>query len=237
MSPWSEGLGIPWVDWDVKGYTGLEICNYMSDWKLSLPTFRQGLQSVFRPEEAFLSPDPRTLAKWDELLATGQRVVGIGNADAHGTYFRWGLLKARVFPYDFLFRCVNTHVLTSTQLSGNVEFDRSLIYAALAQGRAYIGYDIPGDTRGFRFSGQSVDGMVTIGEDIRLKSGVTLQVKTPRRAHIKIIRHGEIVAENPDADAMVYHAMQPGAYRVEAWLRYKDKPRCWILSNPIYITE
>jgi hypothetical protein len=125
--------------------------------------------------------------------------------------------------------------LTPTAFTGDLEFDRSLIYDALREGHAYIGYDLPSDTRGFRFSAQGFDGTAEMGDDIPIGNGVTLQALAPQRAHIKIIRHGEVVWENDDADAVVYTARQPGAYRVEVWRAYRGQPRCWILSNPIYV--
>lgn len=237
MNPDSAGIGIPWLDWNISGYTGLEIWNYMGDWKNTLPTVYDTLRSVFRPEETVVGPNPLTLAHWDRLLARGQHVVGIGNADAHGTYFNLGPIKQRVFPYDFLFNCVNTHILTPTQIAGELEFDRAMLFDALKRGRAFIGYDIPGDTRGFRFSAQGKDGMAEMGDTLRLGAGVTLQALAPQRAHLKIIRHGEVVWENENSDALAYTANQAGAYRVEVWRNHLGKARCWILSNPIYIID
>lgn len=237
MHPDSAGIGIPWVDWEISGYTGLEVWNYMADWKQTLPTVYNTFRSIFLPEDTVIGPNAMTLQRWDDLLARGQRVVGIGNADAHGTYFNIGPIKHRVFAYDFLFNCVNTHILTPTQLSGDLEFDKTMLFEALKAGRVFIGYDIPGDTRGFRFSGQGKDGAAEMGDVLRLGAGVTLQALAPQRAHIHMIRHGEVVWENDNADALVYTARQPGAYRVEVWKDYRGKQRCWILSNPIYIVE
>jgi len=237
LRPDSDGIAIPWVDWGVGGYTGLEIWNYMSAWKDTLPTPLGSLRSFFRPDQTHTSPPQATLDLWDRLLAAGQRVVGIGNADAHGTVFQAGFFKHVMFHYEFLFRCVNTHVLCPTRFSGDLEFDRQLLFDALGRGRAFIGYSIPGDPRGFRYSAQGKETNAEMGERIRLGMGVTLQVKTPARGHIKIIRHGAVVGESHDADALVYHAGQPGAYRVEVWKVYRGKPRCWILSNPIYVVE
>lgn len=229
------GIGIPWVDWHVSGYTGLEIWNYMACWKDSIPTVRSAFTGLFRPEKAVVAPRTQTLAKWDALLAKGQRVVGIGSSDAHAAPVDLKIMTHIVFPYDFLFNCVNTHVLTSAPFSGDMESDRALIFDAIAKGRCFVGYDLPASTRGFRFSAQGIDGSVEMGEDIRLHGGITLQVKPPQRAHIKIIRHGEVVIEAEHNDALIYTAREPGAYRAEVWIEYEGKLRCWILSNPIYI--
>lgn len=74
-----------------------------------------------------------------------------------------------------------------------------------------------------------------MGESIRIGHGVTLQALAPGRAHIKIIRHGEIVAEEYKTENVTLVVREPGAYRVEAWRHYRGIERAWILSNPIYI--
>jgi hypothetical protein len=224
---------IPWVDWQVNGFTGLEIWNYMSGLKEHI-NMREATRMLFRPEEVVIGPRAETMAKWDSLLAQGMRVVGIGNADAHGTTYRLGPLAHTIFPYDFLFACVNTHILSAQALVGNLERDKGTIYRALRAGNAFIGYDLLGSTRGFRFS---ANGQTIMGGNIRIGTGVTLQTIAPARSHIRLIRHGEVVAETRNVENLTYTARQGGAYRVEVWREFKGRERAWILSNPIYIED
>ena len=237
MHPESDGIGIPWVDDSVRGFTGLEIWNYMSSWKGTATSVYQMLRSAFKPEDFVIGPDAETLALWDRLLERGDRVTGIGNSDAHGTRFHVGPLEHRLFPYDFLFNCVNTHLLTPLPLAGILTEDRALLFNALRDGHTFIGYDIPGDTRGFRYTAQGEASRVIMGDQIRLGSGVTLQAVLPAKGDIRIIRHGEIVAESERTEAIIYTVREPGAYRVEVWRPYQGKDRCWILSNPIYVVK
>ncbi len=232
---WMGEPPIPWLDREVEGYTGLEIWNYMSRFKDHVPTRQHAVRAVFRPDDVIVGPSPLTLALWDALLKTDRRVVGIGGADAHGTRFRMGPFSHTVFPYDFLFNCVNTHILTQSPLVGDAAHDKTLLFQALREGRAFVGYDIPGSTRGFRFTAQGQATTAIMGEDIRLGHGVTLQVISPARAHIKIIRYGEVVANDIKAENLIYVAREPGAYRVEVWREYRGVERAWILSNPIYV--
>jgi len=236
LSPHDEGFAIPWVDWHVTGYNGLEIWNYMADWKDTLPTVSQAILAFFRPQWFMTAPKASLLAKWDELTASGQKVVGIGNADAHGVAFKFGPFTHTVFPYDFLFRGINTHILSETPFVGDLAQDAPLVYEALARGRAFIAYDYIGQTRGFRFLAQGRGVEALMGDDLPLtEQGVDLYACTPAPAHLKLIHNGNLVAEVPQGDTLSYHATQAGAYRVEAWRVYRGKPRCWILSNPIYV--
>ncbi len=230
---------IPWEDWQVRGFSGLEIWNYMSSLKqvINEGSLLQGVRAIFRPEDVISAPNPLTLAKWDDLLSMGRRVVGIGNSDAHGTVFQIGLFKHTVFPYDFLFSCVNTHILSAQPFKGEWQHDKALIYKALRHGHAYIGYDLLGSTRQFRFSANGQYGSAIMGDSLKVGGGVTLQALAGERSHIKIIRHGKVVAEADNRENLTYTAQQGGAYRVEVWRTFKGKPRAWILSNPIYLED
>lgn len=232
---WLNLPAIPWVDRYAAGFTGLEVWNFMSRFKDYLPTQQSAVRNVFVPESVMIGPPRSTLELWDQLLELGHHVVGIGSADAHGQRMAYGPISHTVFPYDFLFNCVNTHILTKSPLVGDTAHDRSLLFDALKRGRAFVGYDIPGDTRGFRFTAQGQNSSVIMGESMRIGHGVTLQTLAPGRAHIKIIRHGEIVAEEDKTENVTLVVREPGAYRVEAWRHYRGIERAWILSNPIYI--
>ena len=233
--PWLGEPAIPWLDRAVEGYTGLELWNTMSRFKDYLQRKSDAIKNVFKPEEVITGPNPRTLALWDQLLARGQRVVAIGGADAHGTRYTLGPIAHTVFPYDFLFSCVNTHVLTKAPLSGDAASDRRLIFQALRHGRAFVGYEIPGETRGFRFTGQGQNASVVMGEQIHLGHGVTLQVRAPARARLRVICDGEVVAEETNVENLTHVVREPGAYRAEAWRVYEGVERAWIFSNPIYV--
>ncbi|NJL94779.1 MAG: hypothetical protein HC915_14220, partial [Anaerolineae bacterium] len=61
MRPFGLGQQIPWTSWEVSGYTGLEIWNFMSDWKEGATSFRAGLRALFRPDAVVTGPRPATL--------------------------------------------------------------------------------------------------------------------------------------------------------------------------------
>ncbi len=228
---------ISWVDWQVQGFTGLEIWNYMSSWAALLTSRQATVQYAFKPELGIIGPRPEVLAKWDELLTAGQRVVAIGNADAHGTEFaRWGLRRV-LFPYEFLFRQINTHVLTPAELVGELAQDRALVTDALRNGSCFVGYDGIGSTRGFRFTCHYERASQGIGATVENRAGVTLQVVTPAPCTIRLIHNGEEIAawHNTTGATHILPARVTGPVRVEAWRPYLGQTRGWIFSNPIYL--
>jgi hypothetical protein len=236
-----------WHDWDVENFTGLEIWNYMSGLKNlladtlgKLPVKNRllgrlaGARIALNPDKYVIGPEPETLALWDELLAQGKQISAIGNSDAHGTPMSLGPLKRTIYPYEFLFRAVNTHILTAKPLNGDPAHDKELILFSVARGRSWIGYDRATPTRGFRFTGHGVEkGLV--GDRIQLDVGATLQVRTPTRCSIRLIWRGKTVAETQNETNLTFIPVESGAYRVECFIDFKGRERGWIFSNPIYL--
>jgi hypothetical protein len=235
-----------WKDWGIEHFTGLEIWNYMSSFINAIvralgddvadTTWNKlrALPLAFRPEKHIVAPEPRTLAKWDELLAQGKRVAAVGNSDAHGTPIHLGPMIREIFPYEYLFRAVNTHLVLDKALSGEFSADKSLILNAIGKGASWIGYDIPHPTEGFRFSARGLK-KGTMGDEVELEVGATLQAVAPALCKMRMIRHGKVVESAEKVSSLTYTAEEPGAYRVECLINFKGRERGWIYSNPIYL--
>ncbi len=228
---------LPWVDLDVEGYTGIELWNYMTEFKSYLSSKLAAVRAAFNPDKYISGPFPETLNLWDRLLAEGKPVRAIGGADAHATPYSMGPVRRVVFPYEYLFRCVNTHILTPHPFDGNYEHDKLQVLNALRNGHSFVGYDFPASTRGFRFSAQGLNMNTIMGGRVRVGDGVTLQVVLPRPADMRILRDGKIIFQNSEATHYTHIATQPGIYRVEAYIDHKGKKRGWIFSNPIFVVD
>ena len=228
---------LSWVDWEVEGFTGLELWNVMSEFKSLLTSLPRSIWYAYNPTLIASGPFPSVLERWDRLLASGKKIVAIGGTDAHATPVRLGPLKRTIFPYEFLFRTVNTHVLLREPLTGDFEIDRRRLFHAIREGNCFIGYDLPFSTRGFRFTAQGEKGEAEMGDTTGIRFGVTLKISVPKRAEIRLLRNGEVIHRWDYQETAVHTVNQPGVYRAEAYLRYKGKLRSWIFSNPIYITS
>ncbi|MFP3895609.1 MAG: CehA/McbA family metallohydrolase [Anaerolineales bacterium] len=225
---------INWNAWHAEGYEGLEIWNYMSEFKSYLNDPFTTLLYALIPRLAIRGPYPETLHKWDELLADA-KIWAIGGSDAHGKTYRMGPFKRQVFGYRHLFQTVNTHALLSDPWSGDVSQDAPRLYTALGQGRSFIGYDALAPTRGFRFYAQHGTERYTMGDEITAPEDVRFEVSTPSAAHLRLIHNGSCVAES-EGHHLTYTSRSPGAYRVEALKRHLLVDRGWIYSNPIFVT-
>ncbi len=226
---------ISWEAWDVQGYTGIELWNGLSELKTVVPTKLHGAFHAYFPQFIGHHPILETLNRWDELLASGRRIVAIGGSDAHALNMSMGPLHRVIFPYDFHFRTVNTHVLIPQPLTGDVPTDKKMIYNALAAGQCFVGYDLPASTRGFIFKAKGFEQSAIMGEEISVKGGVTLQAHVPMQAEIRLIKDGKQIGVWKNSYACTYSATELGVYRVEVWLNYLGRKRGWIYSNPIYV--
>lgn len=226
---------LSWVDWQVQGYTGIELWNAMSEFKSLLKSKLHAIYYAFNPANIAKQPFSQVVKIWDDLLASGQKIVAIGGADAHALPARLGPLRRTLFPYEFHFKTINTHIILDQALSGDVDQDRRMILEALRRGRAFVGYDLPAPTRGFRFIAHGYEQRATMGEGITNERGVTFQVALPQAAECRLVRHGETVQVWQRQQHCTYITSRPGAYRVEAYIEFRGKRRGWIFSNPIYV--
>jgi hypothetical protein len=225
---------ISWVDWDVTGFTGIELWNGFSELKSVAKGKWDAVAYAYFPEFIPHGPMPETLRRWDELTGRGQRVVAVGGSDAHAQHKSLGPLHKVIFPYEYHFSTINTHAITPTPLTGDLIRDRNMIFETLAAGHCFIGYDLPARTNGFQFSAHGKETIALMGDEITHRGSITLQARLPASAEIRLIRDGEII-KTVHGQVLVHSTDQPGVYRLEAYKRYLGKPRGWIFSNPIYV--
>jgi hypothetical protein len=226
---------ISWVDWNVYGFTGLELWNDFSEYKSRIRSKLHAIFYAYFPRYIAYGPLPEALLRWDELLSSGKRVVAIGGSDAHALRLRLGPLHRTVFPYEFHFRTVNTHVFIPRALGTDIVSDSNMVLEALSQGHCFIGYDLPAPTRGFSLTAQGMQQTAQMGDELDCKGGVTFKIRLPIRTECALVKDGKPVRTWKNHDSCIFIATEPGAYRVEVYIHYLGKRRGWIFSNPVYI--
>ena len=226
---------ISWEAWDVQNFTGIELWNGLSELKTVVPTKLHGAFYAFFPQFIGHHPIPETSQRWNELLATGRRIVAVGGSDAHAMHMHMGPLHRVIFPYEFHFKTVNTHVFVPNPLTGDVPTDKKMIYDAMSNGHCFVAYDLPASTRGFTFKAKGFTQAAIMGDTLPAKGGVTLQVHLPLRAEIHLLKDGQQIGIWKNSQACTHTATEPGVYRVEVFINFLGKKRGWIYSNPIYV--
>lgn len=230
--------------WNAKGLAGIEVYNLFTNAKQVKPVvmFFDGLWSYHSYPHLlfarFFDRPAAPLAKWDELTGSGARLVAIGGNDAHaniGFRFSNNRFGITLDPYERTFRLVRMHVLIK-ELSG--ELDEASLLAALQAGHCFIGFDVFGNTSGFRFWAQDENEQRIMGDEITLDSEVLLQTTTSVPARFILFRNGVVVREESNVNRLEHRAKEKGVYRVEVYLPQLPRPagsQPWIISNPIYV--
>jgi len=244
-----------WEDWDVESYTGVELWNYMSGFRGLLTSRPRSLMVAYFPHLFTSGPVSGMLQKWDELTQE-RAVVAIGGTDVHAWNIRRGLLRRRFLPYHHCTQALNTHILSAVPFrkaekdvdmdDPAVQHDHDLTLQALRSGHCWIGYDLVGATRGFRFSawqlppGTEPDAQepphAIMGDTLAIQQDkVTwLRALAPEDAQISLLHDGKPVA-SCEGRQLDFSTALPGVYRVEVRKRRWGKSRGWIYSNPIYV--
>ena len=226
---------ITWENWEVDGYTGIELWNGFSEMKEVVHNYLDGLFYTLFPQYLASFPPRATLSKWDELHRNGKQVVVVGGSDAHAMPFKVGPLERDVLPYYYHFQAVNTHIFVPQPISGDAARDRKMVIEAFRRGNAFVAYDLPASTRGFRFVAQGRDRTAWMGEEINLHAGVTLQIRLPLRTRCVLFKDGKKFKAWTDKEIISQVIDKPGVYRVECYIHFLGKWRGWIFSNPIYV--
>ena len=224
----------PWRDWSVKDYTGICIWNFSSRWKENVRSFWHGLFHLIFKRYTLKGPSKETLAMWDKLCSEGQ-IVAIGGSDAHASFIKIGFIKFKPLSYKYLLNTINTHVLTSLPLSGDVTIDKKIIYDSFRKGNCFIAHDGLWSAKGFNFSFHREDReSLEMGQEGKFSPG-TLVIKLPGRGLIRIMKDGSLF-KTGYGNGLSATIHERGIYRVEV---FRKTPlfglRPWIFSNPIYL--
>lgn len=233
--------------WNSNAYDGVEVYN--------LYTNAQQINSVMMLFDGlwcyrgypdllfanFYSRPNENLRLWDQTLGRGQRVTALAGVDAHanigiGLHDASGktLIGLHLDPYERSFEIVRVHALVSERYGLNSES----VLGALRSGNSFIGFDLFGDTTGFRFSGSSGGEAAIQGGELKLDGEALLKVSTPLPARVVLLRNGVVVEQDQGKNQVGFIVKEPGVYRCEVYLPQLPHPvgdQPWIISNPIYV--
>lgn len=230
-----QGLVFEWTDWSVTGFQGIEIWNGLSRWRDELTGIGRGLLLIIRPSVSLhKGPYREILDILDSYQMRGEPVFAYGGSDAHEIRIGWSWLAVVIGSYQRGFRSINMHILTETPLQGSLNYDREVVYQALAAGNSWVGCDYYHNSQGFRYMVEGPQGRWGMGSKVAYQENMALHVKTPRHAQVTIIRNGKPWASS-QGHKHRFAVTRPGVYRVEAQHRRLGRWQPWIFSNPIWI--
>ena len=223
-----------WNNWNVNGFAGIGVWDFMTDWQKSLRGYGSSLLSFLFPAFVLKGPRKLTLERWDAMNQT-RKTVGIGELDNHATVKKLLGIRFVAFPFHRAFAFIRTHVLTKTGFTGNHQRDIALVYAALLHGCCYFSLEYFRKAKGFRFTLEHDQKVFQMGDQVPLAENIRLSVFCPAKALIRVIRNG-CEECRATGDRLNLTIDKTGVYRVEAHLKAAGITRPWIFSNPIFVS-
>jgi len=234
--------------WNAPGYDGVEVYNVYTNARTINPLVMlfDGLWSYRSYPDllfaTFYTRPVNGLQLWDDAIRlTGKRLVATAGNDAHanvGLSLNGAsgktLIGFKADPYERSFRLVRMHLL----LPAGETLNSASLVQAFAAGHCFIGFDLFGDTTGFRFTAANGSEQKIQGDEIASGSGVTLSVRLPVSARVVLFRDGQAFSDEPEVKEKDYVVTEKGSYRAEIYLPQLPgvvSQQPWIISNPIYV--
>ena len=220
-----------WDNWDITGFNGLEIWNFLADWVDNYNP-KNPAKSYFFRHQSLNGPTQKVLQWWDKLNNNTKEIVpAIGGADAHALKYKFLGITLKIFPYLVSFNAVINNIIMDNELSKDFNEAKQQIYTAIEKGNNLI------ENRKWRHSKHNIefyiqnqDSIAYSGDSVKIENNSKLVIKTPKKAKIKLIYDGNFVYEIFGKE-LVYTNLSPGKYRAEIY--HKNHP--WAFTNPISI--
>ncbi len=237
---------IPWTDWSVTGFSGMEILSLYSSsqnaspFKLLLFPLNYLLGRDYALTSIFRYPS-NELNTWDRFNRRG-RYFGIYALDAHGAL---PFLKGHDLPfptYEALFGILTVYVQSGELLAADARQAAAGIVAALKQGRFFNTIESLGPANGFKEFFIADNGQVVPLGGMSLNSEGVMVCRLPFdfATDLLVKKDGEIFQtfHNNRQKELRIPIHQPGVYRSEVFLSAGPFTRLpWILANPFFIGQ
>lgn len=220
-----------WEDWNIRGFDGIELWNYMSEW-IEKYTRRRRYFNFFFPQLIVRGPTANTLQWWDDLAVEGERATGVFGVDAHAARVDSFGRTWEVYPYERLFNTLTDYIVLDEPLSEDFDTATQQVLDAIRNGRVLMANRTWGDAAGMSFVARPSDGpMLTVGDAAPLNNHTVIDFLAPKPAHITLYRNGTSVASANGVRAFTFDAREPGHYRVEA----RRWGQLWLMTNHIHL--
>jgi hypothetical protein len=205
--------------------------------------------------------DPRYVARWGSVLASGVRRVTTMGTDAHRNTFPQALPDGeRIDSFRRMLLWFSNHVLVEPAADGS--WDDLALKQALAAGRLYGVFEYLGYAEGFDAVIEAGSEVRELGDEVSLRAAPEIVVQRPRvqgldpaatpplvTMHVlRAIDGGFEEVAAADTEELRYAPDAPGAYRVEvriaplhltahlgSYASAAATPRAWIYANPFYV--
>jgi hypothetical protein len=245
---------IPWTDWDIQGFTGLEVLSSYSSarrisfFKLIAFPLQYMLNSNYALVSTLKYPE-ENIRKWDSLNALNSnledksrsgRYYGIYALDAHGKLPITEKFQLNFPSYKAMFEILTVYVKVDKELEKDPHQAAATIIASLRKGNFFNVIEAIAPANGFEAwfidkSGQRFEmGSVSETSEGKLIILLPFQFETD----IIIKKDGteyEQITNNQEKKLEI-ELKGPGCYIIEVYIsKNKFNKLPWIMANPFFI--
>lgn len=235
---------IPWSDWQVRGFTGIEILSLYQLAK-KVPFFKATifpLQYLFNQRYALtqlITYPQKELQAWDALSKEG-KYYGIFALDAHAKLQISERFQLNFPSYAAMFEILTVYVKIANDLPNDPQQASAAIIAAIRRGNFFNVIEALAPANGFEHYYRENNGrLIDMGGDASSPGGALIfKLPFAFATDIVVKRDGEIfkTIRASTKQELSIPITQSGVYRAEISLaagRFKKLP--WILANPICV--
>lgn len=235
---------IPWTDWDIKDFTGLEVLNsYSSARKTSiLNLLLFPLQYTFNSSYALMKTiqyPEENIRKLDSLCSTG-KYYAIYALDCHAKLPISKNFQLNFPSYKAMFKIFNIYVKIDKEIEKDPYKSASTIISSLRRGDFFNVIESIAPANGFEtYFITSNRERIEMGSSTNSIHGKMI-IKLPFNFETNIIvkRDGKIYKkiQNNLKHRLEIHVKKPGVYRSEIFvINNKFNKIPWIFTNPFFI--
>ncbi|MCP5050973.1 MAG: hypothetical protein GY940_27665, partial [bacterium] len=242
---------ITWTDWDIDGFTGLEVFSSYTEARragifkaLQFP-FKYLIDSKYALLNTMKYPTDN-LKKWDALNRNANKRIqffGIYAVDAHAKIKIFKGFQLNFPTYESMFEIMTVYVRTGGEFDRGKDAETAMdsVTAALRAGRFFNVMEAIAPANGFDafFVEEESKKRVLMGGVSEEKKG-TIVVTLPFEFEtvVRVIKDGMEYEQitNNTIRSLEIRVKEPGVYRLELFARgntFDDLP--WILTNPFFV--
>lgn len=220
-----------WTDWNVRGFTGIEIWNHLSDLVDNYDP-KKALLWFLRRNVMLSGPTSKVLSWWDSLnMETDEIISAVGGTDIHAFNYKYVGITLKIFPYYDSLKTVSNVLYLEKELSADFNEAKLQIMNALKNGNNIVMNRTWNKANRYpEFYVENSSGRFYPGEITGFEEDTRAVVELSQNAAIKLVHNG-VVVKQVKGNKAVFDELKPGKYRVEVF--YKGRP--WLFTNPISI--
>ncbi len=236
---------IPWTDWSVKGYNGLEVYSSYNEarrtgiLKILIFPLKYAINSKYALLDTMRYPE-EVDNTWDRLNQSS-RYFGIYALDVHGKIKITDKIQLYLPTYRSMFELMTVYVKIQSSLNQNSDKAAREVISSFRRGAFFNVIEAIAPANGF--DAYFIDGIS--GKTIDMGSGcdsptgkIIIRAPFKFKTNIRILRDGMQFKEikNNKEKYLEINITEKGVYRIEVTVpgnKFHELP--WIMTNPFYI--